>query len=319
MVECNICGWRGDEFHPLRSPGFSSEDRNVFCPGCGSYERHRAITYYLNKTAILPRHGLVLEIGNGLIRAFRKHFEDQGMTYFNLDPWPNFSEITGDVTDVPFRTCSFEIVVCSHVLEHIPDDFRAMCEILRIVKPAGWVLFQVPYDDNRFNTIERDTPPTKQLGSGYHYGHIRDYGLDILERLSFFWKSVIEIHPLLVVTETEARRYGFEKNYGTTFFCSNSASNCDYPGRLSRALMGMKRHWMTQRRAYEIFLDDGNSDPLAHWLRAESEVGLLSDEKIRACNVFDILRCKRRSGQELTDLSIEKKLTRGCVGSRKAD
>ena len=83
MVECNICGWTGKEFGPLHSPGYARADPNVFCPSCGSYERHRALVYYLVNSGILPARGRALEVGSGVITAYKKF----------LGPWPLSSRI----------------------------------------------------------------------------------------------------------------------------------------------------------------------------------------------------------------------------------
>jgi SAM-dependent methyltransferase len=290
LVDCNICGWSGNEFQPLRSPGYAHEDQNVFCPNCGSYERHRALASYVDKAGILPASGLSLELGNGMIRACKLLCESQGLTHVSLDMWPGFGDVVGDLAALPFRACSFDVLICIHVLEHVADDFRALSEIHRIAKPDSLLILQVPFDDRRFDTVEYEPAADKRLHAGYNYGHIREYGLDILERLGFFWKAVSEIHPLLLVTESEARRHGFEKNYGTTFFCSNSAKNRQYPAAIGRDLTDMKRHWMVQRRAYEMHLADRVSDPFVNWINAERELRVLSDEAIRKHNVFEILR-----------------------------
>ena len=49
-----------------------------------------------------------------------------------------------DVTNLPFKNSSFDIVICSEVLEHIPDDARAMSELVRILKPGKILAVSVP-------------------------------------------------------------------------------------------------------------------------------------------------------------------------------
>ncbi len=49
-----------------------------------------------------------------------------------------------DVTNLPFYNSSFDIVICSEVLEHIQDDIKAIQELVRIVKPGKTLVVSVP-------------------------------------------------------------------------------------------------------------------------------------------------------------------------------
>ncbi len=49
-----------------------------------------------------------------------------------------------DIYRLPFWDSSFDLVICSEVLEHIPDDRKAMRELFRVLKPGGWSIIQVP-------------------------------------------------------------------------------------------------------------------------------------------------------------------------------
>jgi SAM-dependent methyltransferase len=52
--------------------------------------------------------------------------------------------VRGDLTALPFPDGSFDLVIASEVLEHIPDDARAIGEIARVVRPGGRVAVTVP-------------------------------------------------------------------------------------------------------------------------------------------------------------------------------
>lgn len=43
-----------------------------------------------------------------------------------------------DITTLPFDENSFDAVICSHALEHVPDDVVVLQEIYRILRPDGW-------------------------------------------------------------------------------------------------------------------------------------------------------------------------------------
>ena len=46
---------------------------------------------------------------------------------------------------MPFEDDSFDATLCNHVMEHVADDIKAMKEILRVLKPGGWAIIQVPF------------------------------------------------------------------------------------------------------------------------------------------------------------------------------
>ncbi|MGB9499880.1 MAG: class I SAM-dependent methyltransferase [Dissulfuribacterales bacterium] len=49
-----------------------------------------------------------------------------------------------DITALPFKNNSFHHVICSEVLEHIPDDSKAAGELIRVIKPGGSLVISVP-------------------------------------------------------------------------------------------------------------------------------------------------------------------------------
>lgn len=110
----------------------------------------------------------------------------------DLARFPNVSVVQGDAQALPFDDASFDHVVCSEVLEHLPDDAAAVREILRVLKPGGTAVFTVPDADFPFTW----DPPNwllKRLGgiqlkgerpwSGIWYGHRRLYAEDQLATL----------------------------------------------------------------------------------------------------------------------------------------
>jgi SAM-dependent methyltransferase len=99
-----------------------------------------------------------------------------------------------DVQRLTYVDASFDLVTHTEVLEHVPDDARALSELRRVLKPGGTMLFTVPLHDGeitlerarvRGNSIEHLLPPVYHddplRGTGILA--FRDYGSDILERL----------------------------------------------------------------------------------------------------------------------------------------
>jgi ubiquinone/menaquinone biosynthesis C-methylase UbiE len=57
---------------------------------------------------------------------------------------PNYEVVLGDVEDMPFEDEHFAGVICTEVLEHVPDPHTALKEIWRVLKPGGVLIGTVP-------------------------------------------------------------------------------------------------------------------------------------------------------------------------------
>ncbi|MFB9566756.1 class I SAM-dependent methyltransferase [Saccharopolyspora hordei] len=56
----------------------------------------------------------------------------------------NAQTVSGDALDLPFPDGHFDVVIASEIMEHIPEDEKAMREMVRVVKPGGRVVVTVP-------------------------------------------------------------------------------------------------------------------------------------------------------------------------------
>jgi SAM-dependent methyltransferase len=107
---------------------------------------------YCLYAALTPRvalhvSGPVLDAGCGTM-PFRQLIADAGAQYFSMDVEQRVNDVdfVGDLQDMSaIPTESFDTVLCSEVLEHLPTPSRALSEIARILKPGGKVLLTVPY------------------------------------------------------------------------------------------------------------------------------------------------------------------------------
>jgi SAM-dependent methyltransferase len=83
--------------------------------------------------------------------------------------------VQGDALHLPFPDAAFDRVICSEVLEHIPDDIGAMRELARVLRPGGTMAITVP----RFGPEIINWA----LSDAYHNvpgGHIRIYRRSVL-------------------------------------------------------------------------------------------------------------------------------------------
>ena len=178
-VECPICGARYREFLPFGRP----ERKNAWCYKCDSLERHRALYVYLERhTQLLQKPGILLHFApeRCLDRVLRLSGKLRIVTT-DLDR--NNVALLSDITKLPFSSASFDGVLCSHVMEHIPDDAAAMGELQRVLKPGGMLLLQIPLRGaETYENWAITSPEARRL----HFGqedHVRYYGEDIKDRL----------------------------------------------------------------------------------------------------------------------------------------
>ncbi|MEA2308499.1 MAG: hypothetical protein QOI65_785, partial [Thermoleophilaceae bacterium] len=89
-----------------------------------------------------------------------------------------------DLTALSFADGSFDMVLCSLVLEHVADDGRAIKELRRVLRSAGMAVLQQPVDDRLERTREDPgAPPAERLRQFGQEDHVRIYGRDFVERL----------------------------------------------------------------------------------------------------------------------------------------
>jgi SAM-dependent methyltransferase len=125
-----------------------------------------------------------------------------------------------DITAIPFPDNTFDVILCNHVLEHIPDDRKAMRELHRVMKPDGWAILQVPINYKLEETYE-DFSITSEAGRKEAFGqkdHVRWYGKDYKNRLSSVGFTVNEDSFVQNFSESERFKYGFREGE-LIYFC----------------------------------------------------------------------------------------------------
>lgn len=181
-VECPICGGVYDSF-----ASYGVEPRpNALCPGCQSLERHRLLWLFLKeKTNLFTSPRLkVLDIAPVPFlseRIKRIPF----VQYLSIDIHSPYAMRKMDITNLLLPDDYFDCILCYHVLEHVPNDHKAISELYRVMKPGGWGIIQVPLKPGLENTIEdlNITNPQERLRLYGNEDHVRYYGLDFKDRL----------------------------------------------------------------------------------------------------------------------------------------
>jgi len=186
---------------------------NAQCPHCKSLERHRALWLFWERCTELfkSRSKKILHIAaeECFSNIFTQLFGDN---YITADINNPNAMIKMDLTAIPFENDTFDIVICNHVLEHVPDDKKAMNEIYRVLKKDGWAILLVPIFDLD-NTYE-DWSITTDEGRLQAFGqidHVRKYGRDYLDRLKSVGFDVMEIPIHEIATPVENTKFGLSK------------------------------------------------------------------------------------------------------------
>ena len=175
----------GKSFRRFLPYGYGQQRPNVLSPSTLSLERHRLLWLYLkNETAFFHKPLKVLHMApeQCFLSIFKKM---QHLDYTTADLYSPIVDVKADILDLPFDDNEFDIVFCNHVLEHIEDDNKAMGELLRVMKPGGMGIFQVPQELAREKTYEDPNIKTPEDKAKYfgQYDHVRVYGKDYFNRL----------------------------------------------------------------------------------------------------------------------------------------
>ena len=175
----------GKSFKSFLPYGYGTQRNNVLSPSTLSLERHRLLWLYLqNETDFFTNQKKVLHFAPE--QCFLKRFRAlDNIDYITTDLLSPIADVKADICNLPFEDNSYDIILCNHVLEHIPDDTKAMQELYRVMKPGGYGIFQIPQDLTRQTTFEDNTITDKKERAEIfgQYDHVRVYGYDYFNKL----------------------------------------------------------------------------------------------------------------------------------------
>lgn len=205
---CPCCGlklksFRAEEFgnNPeLRDPKrYVHTRQDVICPFCHSLPRHRILAFWCtqNLNTLRGKHILYFAPEDSMMMWLKRN-EIMVITadFFNK------ADLKLDMDAIDQPDASWDLVFCNHVLEHVPNYRRALCELRRILKPGGRLICSFPIDQGYetvqedttlvgIDTLEADRERVRKFGQ---IDHLRIFGRDSVELLESagFIVSVID-------------------------------------------------------------------------------------------------------------------------------
>ncbi len=199
----------GKSFHTFLPYGYGAPRENVLSPSTLSLERHRLLWLWLEReTEFFTKPSKVLHFAPE--QAFYKRFREmKHLDYTTTDLNSPLADVKADICDLPFKDNDYDIIFCNHVLEHIPDDAKAMSELYRVLKPGGMAILQIPQELDREVTFEDNTitDPTERAKIFGQYDHVRVYGRDYFNTLRKFGFIVDEVDYTNQLSKEEVDRY----------------------------------------------------------------------------------------------------------------
>jgi SAM-dependent methyltransferase len=150
-------------------------------------------------------------------KLFRQHI---GADYLTADLFNSDVMVKMDITDIQYPDESFDIIFCSHVLEHVNDDKKAIGELFRVLRKNGWAILMVPI--NSETTIEDPsiTDSAERLRLFGQEDHVRSYGPDFKVRIEEAGFKVKVISPPDILTNEQMIRMGVINCAGDIFYCT---------------------------------------------------------------------------------------------------
>lgn len=120
--------------------------RTPFHPG---YWGRVRIDSAISERAKLAR-GTLLDVGCG-IKPYEKVFAPHVEKYLGLEYSPesgfrgNKADFCGDAANLPLADASIDTILCTEVLEHVPDPERTIGEFARVLRPGGTLITTAPF------------------------------------------------------------------------------------------------------------------------------------------------------------------------------
>ena len=233
--KCNICN-NEFMFWDLYGTGNPIYSRYAKCPYCGSVERQRMLWFYFKQAKIIPnkKTDKLKLLHFAPEQCFLNTFAfNPSIDYYPVDYMqsqryitsPSFKNVSAkpqksytvqggvDIMNIPYEDKTFDLIICIHVVECVPDDKKAFSEMKRVLKPGGIAFIMSSVRETQEKTLENPEYNTEELRLKYYknkYYH-RLYGKDFPDRVREVGFNVDVIYHLKESFSKEYQLYGFRE------------------------------------------------------------------------------------------------------------
>ena len=214
---CPVCRMPSERF--VEAGIVPREDAK--CLRCGARERHRLVWLYFERMTDLFNGHPKSMLHVAPEQAFEHLLKNRlGSGYLTADLHKSDAMVRMDITDIEYADETFDVIYCSHVLEHIPDDIRAIRELHRVLRSDGWAVLLVPITADKTFEDPSITEPTDRLRLFGNKDHVRKYGPDFVERLKEGGFKVKVVAASDFLTKGETGLMGITKAAGDIYYCT---------------------------------------------------------------------------------------------------
>jgi SAM-dependent methyltransferase len=188
--------------------------KNIICPYCLSTARERLVLHMLEKYVDLT-HKVVLHCSPE--KKVYDYLNVHAAKLITADLHPGFYRnidphmMKQDLTQLDEKDETYDLVIANHVMEHIPNDSKALQEIYRVLKPGGQAVLQVPFSTQLTATIEQSVSgdPTSNSKNFGQKDHVRIYALhDYVSRLE---ATGFRVHMMKVGELSQAKTLALQE------------------------------------------------------------------------------------------------------------
>jgi SAM-dependent methyltransferase len=197
---CAVCGYDRWTQHEVLWPELIDEwgldeswqalvtrQQGLVCDNCGTALRSAAIAEGIRRIYGFAPAFKYLRGRRPWLRVLEINSAGNLHVWLSKFVWHTFAEYPNvDMQRLPYADKSFNLVVHSDTLEHVPDPVQGLRECLRVLRPGGWLVYTIPMTLDRL-TARRHGLPRSMHGTpdAHEWLVVSEYGGDA-------WTEVIE-------------------------------------------------------------------------------------------------------------------------------